>query len=130
MKKPFLKFEYKTFTLESEITQEQKDYFKKYGVIQYKNFISPETALGFIDELAKIESQWLSDGVQKINGIPLKFGKNPEGEDMIQRMCFTNKHSEILQEFLKWNRANPQYNSEKAAKTLVRFFAQSYPCKQ
>ena len=36
----------------------------------------------------------------------------------------------ILQEFLKWNQANPQFNSERAAKTLVRFFAQSYPCKQ
>ena len=36
----------------------------------------------------------------------------------------------ILQEFLKWNRVNPQFNSERAAKTLVRFFTQSYPCKQ
>ena len=53
MKKPIIKFEYKTFTLGSEITQEQKDYFKKYGVIQFKNFISSETALVFIDELAK-----------------------------------------------------------------------------
>jgi phytanoyl-CoA hydroxylase len=101
MKKPIIKFEYKTFTLGSEITQEQKDYFKKYGVIQFKNFISSETALVFIDELANIESKWLEEGVQKINGIPLKFGKDPEGKDMIQRMCFTNKHSNVLQEFLK-----------------------------
>ena len=79
MKKPIIKFEYKTFSLGSEITQEQKDYFKKYGVIQFKNFISSETALVFIDELAKIESKWLEEGVQKINGIPLKFGKDPEG---------------------------------------------------
>jgi hypothetical protein len=49
MKKPIIKFEYKTFTLGSEITQEQKDYFKKYGVIQFKNFIAPETALIFIN---------------------------------------------------------------------------------
>jgi len=101
MKKPIIKFEYKTFTLGSEITQEQKDYFKKYGVIQFKNFIDPHTALIFIDELAKIESKWLEEGVQKINGIPLKFGKDPEGKDMIQRMCFTNKYSTVLQEFLQ-----------------------------
>jgi hypothetical protein len=47
-------------------------------------------------------------------------------------ICFPQQggsREAILQEFLKWNRANPQYNSEKAAKTLVRFFAQSYPCK-
>ena len=45
MKKPIIKFEYKTFTLGSEITQEQKDYFKKYGVIQFKNFIDRQTLI-------------------------------------------------------------------------------------
>ncbi|MEN9386552.1 MAG: hypothetical protein RLZZ185_1293, partial [Bacteroidota bacterium] len=93
MKKGAPKFEYKTFTLGESLTEEQKEYFRKYGVIQFKNFISNETAELFIAELAKIEAQWLNDGVEKINGIPLKFGKNPEGKDMIQRMCFTNKYS-------------------------------------
>ena len=101
MKKGAPKFEYKTFTLGESLTEEQKEYFRKYGVIQFKNFISNETAELFIAELAKIEAQWLNDGVEKINGIPLKFGKKPEGKDMIQRMCFTNKYSEVLAEFLK-----------------------------
>ena len=48
------------------------------------------------------------------------------------KICFTqngDSREMILQSFLKWNRANPQFNQERAAKTLVRFFAQSYPCK-
>ena len=48
-------------------------------------------------------------------------------------VCFPQQggsREAILQEFLKWNRANPQFNSERAAKTLVRFFEQSYPCKR
>jgi ectoine hydroxylase-related dioxygenase (phytanoyl-CoA dioxygenase family) len=101
MRKPGIKFEYKTFSLGTEITEEQKEYFKKYGVIHFKKFISPQTAEIFISELSEIEKKWLEEGVQKINGIPLKFGKNPEGEDMIQRMCFTNKYSNPLAEFLK-----------------------------
>ncbi len=101
MKKSSPKFEYKTFTLGSEITQEQKDYFTKYGVIQFKGFITDETAQLFIQELAQIEKKWLNDKVEKINGIPLKFGKDPQGNDMIQRMCFTNKYSPVLGEFLK-----------------------------
>jgi phytanoyl-CoA hydroxylase len=101
MKKGTPKFEYKTFTLGDALTEEQKEYFHKYGVIQFKNFISNETAELFIAELAKIEAQWLAEGVEKINGIPLKFGKDPEGKDMIQRMCFTNKYSDVLAEFLK-----------------------------
>ena len=48
-------------------------------------------------------------------------------------ICFSQQggtREMILQEFLKWNRANPQFNQERAAKTLIRFFVQTYPCKQ
>lgn len=47
-------------------------------------------------------------------------------------VCFPQQggsREAILQEFLKWTRANPQFNSERASKTLVRFFEKSYPCK-
>ena len=47
-------------------------------------------------------------------------------------ICFSKQggtREMILQEFLKWNRANPQFNQERAAKTLIRFFMHSYPCK-
>jgi hypothetical protein len=47
-------------------------------------------------------------------------------------ICFAKQggtREMILQEFLKWNRANPQFNQERAAKTLIRFFVHSYPCK-
>jgi phytanoyl-CoA hydroxylase len=96
-----VKFEYKTFTLGNKLTEEQKEYFRKYGVIQFKNFITTDTVKTFIAELQKIEKQWLAEGVDKINGIPLKFGKEENGDNMIQRMCFTNKYSAVLAEFLK-----------------------------
>lgn len=47
-------------------------------------------------------------------------------------ICFaTTNHTreQILDDFLKWNQQNPQFNQEQAAKTLVRFFKQRYPCK-
>ncbi len=42
-----------------------------------------------------------------------------------------NNHTreQILDDFLRWNQKNPQFNSEQAAKTLIRFFKQRYPCK-
>lgn len=49
-----------------------------------------------------------------------------------EAVCFPQQAGSremILQDFLRWNQSNPQYNQERAAKTLVRFFAQSYPCK-
>ena len=47
-------------------------------------------------------------------------------------ICFADKNetrNEILQKFLAWNKVNPQFNQERAAKTLMRFFTQNYPCK-
>jgi phytanoyl-CoA hydroxylase len=93
-------FVYKTFTFGDKITKEQKEYFDKYGVIQFKNFINKETIQLFLSEAQKIEKEWLAEGIDKINGIPLKFGKNEHGDKMIQRMCFLNKYSPMLDEFL------------------------------
>ena len=47
-------------------------------------------------------------------------------------ICFVNKdetRNEVLQKFLAWTKTNPQFNKEKAAKTLMRFFTDDYPCK-
>jgi hypothetical protein len=47
-------------------------------------------------------------------------------------ICFANRsdtRDQVLQKFLMWNKANPQFNQEKAAKTLIRFFTDNYPCK-
>jgi hypothetical protein len=47
-------------------------------------------------------------------------------------ICFSEQsgsREEILQKFLSWNKVNPQFNTERAAKTLMRFFAANYPCK-
>jgi hypothetical protein len=48
-------------------------------------------------------------------------------------ICFADKNdtrNEVLQKFLSWNNANPQFNKEKAAKTLMRFFTAHYSCKK
>jgi hypothetical protein len=36
--------------------------------------------------------------------------------------------SEVMNEFVKWARANPQYMSEPAVETLFRYLAETYPC--
>jgi hypothetical protein len=49
-----------------------------------------------------------------------------------QGICFSSEagtREVILQEFLTWNQNNPQFNQERAAKTLIRFFKAKYPCK-
>lgn len=56
-------------------------------------------------------------------------GRPPNSKSAI---CFPHQnHSreQTLKEFLVWNKKNPQYGKDSAAKTLIRFFSQQYPCK-
>jgi len=36
--------------------------------------------------------------------------------------------SDVMNEFVKWARANPQHMSEPAVETLFRYLAETYPC--
>jgi phytanoyl-CoA hydroxylase len=88
------------FSISDKVTEEQFRYFDKYGLIVFRNFIPQETVTSFLNEIKRIEKQWLDEGVEKVNGIPLKFGKDEHGNKTIQRLCFTSLYSPILHNFL------------------------------
>ncbi len=89
------------FTLSDKLTTEQASFFKKNGIIIFRNFIESSTVKSFIDEITSIEKKWLDEQRDKVNGIPLKFGKDEQGNKIIQRLCFLSLHSPLLHEFLK-----------------------------
>lgn len=89
------------FTLETKLTNHQLEFFDVHGAIIFRNFIKPETVKTFLSETQKIEQEWLNAGLDKMNGIPLKFGKDENGNKTIQRLCFLSQHSTILHEFLQ-----------------------------
>jgi len=88
------------FKLGDSLTQEQLDFFDKNGVIVFRNFLTPEQVKSCLDELKRLENLWLSEGKEKVNGIPLKFGKDENGNKIIQRLCFTSLYSSFLHEVL------------------------------
>ena len=90
-----------TFQLYDMLTEEQKSFFNKNGFILFKNFISKENVALFINEIEAVEKKLLSDDIEKINGVPLKFGQNSNGEKIIQRNAFVSLNSKILHEFLQ-----------------------------
>jgi phytanoyl-CoA hydroxylase len=89
------------YTLSTALTPEQIQFFHTNGAIVFRNFINPQTVELFLKEIKRIEKQWLDEGVEKVNGIPLKFGKDEKGNTMIQRLCFTSQYSDILHEFVQ-----------------------------
>jgi hypothetical protein len=94
-------FALRTFTLEEAVTTEQIDYFNKYGILQFKNFIPQNTVRNFIQEIERVQHFLIQNEVKKVNGIPLKFGKDEWGNTIIQRLAFTSQYSKTLSDFLK-----------------------------
>lgn len=89
------------FQFGQSLTNEQKNTFRKYGVIQFKHFADKTTVQQFLSEIQKVEDNLLSSNTQKVNGIPLKFGINTNGKKFIQRIAFTSQYSSVLSNFLK-----------------------------
>lgn len=58
----------------------------------------------FLAEIKRIETNLLEEGVEKINGIPLKFGEDTDGSPLIQRLAFASQFSDLLHSFLKEDR--------------------------
>jgi phytanoyl-CoA hydroxylase len=87
---------YKKFTLGEQLTGEQQLFFNEHGFIHFKNFITAETVNRIIAASQQVQQQWLNEGVAKVNGVPIKYGKDLDGSDIIQRFAFINQHHDLF----------------------------------
>jgi ectoine hydroxylase-related dioxygenase (phytanoyl-CoA dioxygenase family) len=87
--------------LGSELTEEQKRFFAKYGVIHFPGFINRDSVAEIWRAVEKVQETWISEGREKVNGIPIKYGNDVDGKRIVQRFAFANQHSPVLAEFLK-----------------------------
>ncbi|WP_460975478.1 phytanoyl-CoA dioxygenase family protein [Spirosoma knui] len=83
------------------LSNEELAFFSKNGYLHIKNFVDRETVNTFLREIQRIESRWLAENVDKVNGVPLKFGHDETGRHIIQRFAFTSLYSPVLREFLQ-----------------------------
>ncbi|MDI9337210.1 MAG: phytanoyl-CoA dioxygenase family protein [Alphaproteobacteria bacterium] len=88
------------FKLINHLDDEQLNFFKLHGVILFRNFLNKEQVKLYLDEISRIEQDFLANNTTKINGTPLKFGKNEDGTPNIQRMCFGSHYSQALKNIL------------------------------
>ena len=89
------------FRLGETLTHDQLDFFDKYGIIVFRNFISPEKINIYLAEIERLERTWLDEKREKVNGIPLKFGKDEAGNKTIQRLCFTSLFSDPFHQLVE-----------------------------
>ncbi|MEO6419980.1 MAG: hypothetical protein ABIP39_11260, partial [Polyangiaceae bacterium] len=67
------------FTLGSQLTKEQLDYFEAYGFIRFKSFLPRDQVKEMIDEVEEIDRRLVAEGRTHINGVPLMFGNREDG---------------------------------------------------
>jgi hypothetical protein len=91
-----------TFVLEDQgITPEQKAFFDEFGFIHFHNYFSQGQIQKALDAVGEIEREWINASVEKINGIPIKYGKDENGRPIVQRFAFSSLHSPYLHDMLQ-----------------------------
>ncbi|HEY9261953.1 MAG TPA: hypothetical protein VIP81_28520, partial [Chitinophaga sp.] len=84
------------FRLDEGITAAHLAYFQKYGIIQFKNFLDKSALTHIHTEVQQVQELLLRNNIQKVNGIPLKFGTDVDGSPLIQRIAFASHYSNTL----------------------------------
>jgi phytanoyl-CoA hydroxylase len=92
---------YTTFTLGNSLTAEQKEFFEEHGFIHFSNALTPATVQAIIGASEQVQDKWISENVEKINGVPIKYGNDLDGKKIVQRFAFINKHTPVLSDLLK-----------------------------
>ena len=89
------------FVLGEEITREQHEFFDEFGFIHFTNFVSKERINELLAAIEEVQQEWIDNKVEKVNGIPIRYGKDVDGKTIVQRFAFASMYSEVLHEFLQ-----------------------------
>jgi hypothetical protein len=89
------------FELGERLTAEQEDYLETYGFIRFKRFLPRERAQALYQEVLEVDRQLVASGREQVNGVPLIFGKRPDGTRYVQRIPFASLQNQALHEFLQ-----------------------------
>lgn len=89
------------FIFVNNVTPEQMEFYNKYGFIHYKKFFTTEQISNALKAIEILQNEWISQSLEKVNGIPIKYGKDENGNKVIQRFAFASLHSEYLHNLLR-----------------------------
>ncbi|MDX2196048.1 MAG: phytanoyl-CoA dioxygenase family protein [Cytophagales bacterium] len=92
---------YPKFTLGTELTKEQINFFEEYGFIHFENFVSKDTVALIQQAMLEVQKKWIDGNMEKINGVPIKYGFDIDGSKIVQRYAFASLYSDTLHDLLK-----------------------------
>lgn len=84
---------YQKFEFNGVVNEEHKTFFNKYGFVHFTNFLSPQQVQEILSSAQKVETDWLAADIQLVNGTPIKYGKDENGNTIVHRFAFLNQYS-------------------------------------
>ena len=91
---------YKKFKLGNDLNEEQLIFFEENGFIHFENFMDEQDVDRIIESTETVQQHWLNNGVKQVNGIPVKYGVDENGQTIVQRFPFTNLFSNEIRSLL------------------------------
>ncbi|MCP4868977.1 MAG: phytanoyl-CoA dioxygenase family protein [Proteobacteria bacterium] len=95
------------FTLRGEITPLQQAFLDRTGYLVFDRVASTEEVDTILAEVERVEAKLIEEETRTLFGVPIWFGRNPDGKRWLQRMGFTSVLSEYLSGFVKHDRFEP-----------------------
>ncbi|CAM3618843.1 Rap1a/Tai family immunity protein [Polynucleobacter brandtiae] len=94
-----------------------------------KNDASTQALVALCKDLNDVDAQNFCFGFGE--GVYQSYlaNRNPQLKPNICLSSESGTREAILQAFLTWNQSHSQFNQERAAKTLIRFFSEQYRCR-
>ena len=95
------------FRLGPEITPVQQAFLDRNGYLVFDRVAAEDEVVRILADVDDIEQTLLRDGTTTLFGVPIWFGRNPDGQPWLQRMGFTSVLSEFLDGFVRHERFEP-----------------------
>lgn len=95
------------FQLGTELSAVEQSFLWHHGFLVYDQVATPGEVEMILGELDAIQARWQEEGREWVNGIPVFYGKDPDGQDFIQRFAYASMFSERLREFVLDPRFEP-----------------------
>ncbi len=95
------------FELGREISDVQRAFLDLNGFLVFSRVAAETEVRTILEELERIEREWLAEARSEVFGIPLFKGRTDDGQTRIQRFPFTSCFSEYIRDFVRDDRFAP-----------------------
>ncbi len=95
------------FALGAQISPVQRAFLHERGYLVFDRVASKAEIERILTDLGAAQARLLADGTQVVHGVPVWFGKDPDGAPMLQRLGFSSTLSDFLSAFVRSERFEP-----------------------